>query len=616
MMLDMKDFESDPPGVKVRPIPGLEGVDYLTPGAITSHISYVFGPIIKALKRKGYNSNGNVNLMASTYDWRLAPISIEKRDKYFTRTVGYIEELFIGNNSTPVVILAHSLGCKVAHYFLNFALDKKGQKWIDKHIHTYMPIGGPHLGAPKACRGMISGDKMGLDTFLNDEEGITLFRTFGSGGWLIPSDLPIGVPGTNYILPHGVLEISFTQAVNTDPLVHKRTAISRPKRYQLLVTTKGFDGAQKKDPRQIRTPFHGISSDLGHNVVVFTDKISFATHTKPYYHETIQFLLQEPGLASAKNEKEKCKCNPMVWCLCCLCIPCMLAYTCIECLLHWLVRGATLTADAISGSTGGNSTLAFSESIKVPNSVWNGNAVTIKVPMYHIDDYGQYDSWMCWMSKRESRKIDLFVKLKWVKFKKEKSFRRICSPVCRPSPNAIQLPITKNNDKYEEFSGYDIMEREGLQRSLQFIKDNYDNDKYLPRSHSAMDPPPVKRVHAIYGVNLPTEVGCIYKRQDVCLSENMLQSLYVPDKKAIIGRNTGYMISGGCIMETKKTKQKIWGDREVSGDGTVPYWSLAHSKTWNSKEKEVTVQELDNAPHREILADSRFHEAVLNYVCQ
>lgn len=138
IMLDMKDFKSDPPGLKVRPIPGLEGVDYLTPGAITSHISYVFGPIIKALKRKGYNSNGNVNLMASTYDWRLAPLSMEKRDKYFTRTVGYIEELFIDNNSTPVVILAHSLGCKVAHYFLNFALDKEGQKWIDKHIHTYM----------------------------------------------------------------------------------------------------------------------------------------------------------------------------------------------------------------------------------------------------------------------------------------------------------------------------------------------------------------------------------------------------------------------------------------------------------------------------------------------
>jgi hypothetical protein len=68
-------------------------------------------------------------------------------------------------------------------------------------------------------------------------------------------------------------------------------------------------------------------------------------------------------------------------------------------------------------------------------------------------------------------------------------------------------------------------------------------------------------------------------------------------------------------METPETKQKGWGDIKVSGDGTVPYWSLAHSKTWQSEECNVTVQELDKAPHREILADPRFHEALLNYVC-
>ena len=141
-MMLANDNESDPPGVKVRAIPGLDGVDYLTPGTFTSHISYVFGPVIKALEEKGYNSeDGKTNLMASPYDWRLAPSVMEKRDKYFTKTIRYIEELFNNNDSTPVVLLCHSLGCKVAHYLLNFALDKKGQTWIDKHIHTYMVSG-------------------------------------------------------------------------------------------------------------------------------------------------------------------------------------------------------------------------------------------------------------------------------------------------------------------------------------------------------------------------------------------------------------------------------------------------------------------------------------------
>ena len=53
----------------------------------------------------------------------------------------------------------------------------------------------------------------------------------------------------------------------------------------------------------------------------------------------------------------------------------------------------------------------------------------------------------------------------------------------------------------------------------------------------------------------------------------------------------------------------------MSGDGTVPYWSLAHVKTWQSEKCEVTVQELEKSEHRNILVDSRMYEAVLNYVC-
>jgi hypothetical protein len=94
----------------------------------------------------------------------------------------------------------------------------------------------------------------------------------------------------------------------------------------------------------------------------------------------------------------------------------------------------------------------------------------------------------------------------------------------------------------------------------------------------------------------------------------MLQSLYIPDKKAVIDRNTGYKISEGLIMETPETKQMLSGHLKISGDGTVPYWSLAHVKNWNCTERKVTVHELDKAPHREILADPRFHKAVYNYV--
>jgi len=48
-------------------------------------------------------------------------------------------------------------------------------------------------------------------------------------------------------------------------------------------------------------------------------------------------------------------------------------------------------------------------------------------------------------------------------------------------------------------------------------------------------------------------------------------------------------------------------------DGTVRYWSLQHVRTWEN-EYQVSIDELDGADHREILADKRFHEVLIDYV--
>jgi len=433
-------------------------------------------------------------------------------------------------------------------------------------------------------------------------------RSLGSIYWMMPSELPEGVPGCNYIIPHGVLEIKVVNAVDADPFLKNRSSSSVPKKYQLMISGKGFDGPQEIDTKRIaHTLFHRTSDDHGPNVVVFNDKFSFATETKPYCDETIQFLLLEPGLASAKKEKGQFQVQPFVYCLCCLCIPCVLVYKFLELLFFGLLRGATLTADAIVKSTGSGSTLAFSEGIKIPKSVWEGKVVTIKVPLYHKDDYG--------IRGNKVRQTNIFVQLKWEKFNHNKSSKKICSSVAQPSASAIQLPIRRNEKKCEEFSGYEICKREGLDDSLRFIESKYDKDTYGPRSRSALEPPPINSIYSIYGINQPTEVGCVYSRQDICISDRLLRSCYIPDAKATIEKNSGYKVKAGIIQETPKTKQKIFGDIQVSGDGTVPYWSLAHCKSWRSDEREVKVTEIDKAEHREILADPRFHEALLNYVC-
>lgn len=613
-MLLADDRESDPPGVKVRVIPGIDGVAYVAPGALTSGVSWVFAKFIDAMVERGYKIEGeDANIMAAPYDWRMAPSTLENRDQYFTNTIGMIEELYSKNNSTPVVLVCHSMGCKAAHYLLNFALDVKGQDWIDKHIHTYMPIGGPHLGAPLAMQGAVSGVPMQLGTFLSKEEQMFYNRTLGSGPWLVPSTLPEGVPASNYILPHGCLEISIAHALDTHPLVKKRSSVNRPKKYQLMITGKGFHGSKEKEGRTVRSFFHRLCEDAGDDVVVFKDEFSFATETKPYYNETLQFMLQEPGLALAKRDQEDWQCNPFVYCLCCLCIPCMLAYKLIETFSFTLFRGATLTADAIARKTLNSTTLAFSEEIKIPESVWSGKKVTIKVPLYHEDDYGQFEG--CCMAEKANRTAYLYVELKWNTFNSTKSFARLCSPVCRPSESAFELPVmSKYGEKYQEFSGYDILEREGSNEWLRFVKRTYDDDKHHPRNYSSRDPPPVKRIHALYGFNVPTEIGCVYSRQDTCLSGKKLQSRYVPDKDATIDESSGFIVVDGVIKETPETVQPLHGGVKKCGDGTVPYWSLAHVKTWNSEDCKVTVQEFEGSVHKPILGEDRLHQAVWKYV--
>jgi Lecithin:cholesterol acyltransferase len=465
MTLDAKDMKTESVGIKVRPIEGLEGVDYLSPGALTNHVSYVFGPVIKALEDAGYNSNpSKPNLAAAPYDWRVMPLELERRDKYFSKTMTMVETLYKNNNNTPVVILGHSLGCKTSHYFMNFAKVKNGQRWIDKYIHTYMPVGGPHLGAPKALRSVISGDKMGLDAFLSDEEALVFGRSLGSGPWLIPKELPAGVPASAYILPHGALQISFTQACDANPLVNNREDLQRPRKYQLQVVGRGLQG-NINERRTVLTPFQKVSSDHGPDVVSFTkDHVSFGTLPNPIPEATLHFLLQEPGIGAAKKEKDNRGCCNLGCCIASLFCCCFyLVYRLVRCFTYGVVRAGALTADAITSSAGGGTTLAFSEAVKIPPRVWKGDTVTMKVPLFHQDDYGKAEGCGCFASLVNPRKAYLYVKMKWYPYNREKSFKRICSPVCQPSDDAPDLPIEhKRGAMYQSFPGSDLIDREGL----------------------------------------------------------------------------------------------------------------------------------------------------------
>ena len=59
---------------------------------------------------------------------------------------------------------------EVVSYFLEFAKQRRGQAWLDRHVHTWIAAGAPHLGAAQALRSTIFGDKFGLDAFVTNSE--------------------------------------------------------------------------------------------------------------------------------------------------------------------------------------------------------------------------------------------------------------------------------------------------------------------------------------------------------------------------------------------------------------------------------------------------------------
>eukprot|EP01098_Paradermamoeba_levis_P014073 TRINITY_DN6604_c0_g1_i1.p1 TRINITY_DN6604_c0_g1~~TRINITY_DN6604_c0_g1_i1.p1 ORF type:complete len:843 (-),score=239.72 TRINITY_DN6604_c0_g1_i1:41-2251(-) len=181
------DGKSDPPGIKVRAVPGKEGVMYLDPGATTKLLSWVMAPLIKTLEQLGYTDR---NLLAAPYDWRVPPYFLEKRDGFFSDLKKQIEDLVQLNDGTPAVLIAHSMGNRTAHYFLNMMRAQPGgEAWLDKHVHTFMAVGAPWLGAPKVVRSLATGERMGMEALIKQKDGVRFARSIGSTPFLLPIGL-------------------------------------------------------------------------------------------------------------------------------------------------------------------------------------------------------------------------------------------------------------------------------------------------------------------------------------------------------------------------------------------------------------------------------------------
>ena len=605
------DMFTERGGNQLRAIPGLDGVEFLSDDSMTQLGTYVFGPTTAALQKMGYIRG--LDLDAAPYDWRLPPSLTEERDKYHTRTIERIEKMYSDNKNKAVALLCHSLGCKMGHFFLNHCHHVKGREWIDKHIHAYIPVGGPHLGVSKAVRAIVSGDKMALDAFLSDEEGLILGRSLGSGPWMVSTKLPADVAAIPNVIcrKEGTLTITIG-SVNMKPLVSRRT-----------------------QPSSLRLCIEYGKEAVCTDIMNFNETFRFAAPPSlNNARERLLIYLQEPGTRSAQSRDKRscvghvanCICCPVKWC--CL-FPCTIVANTLK--VGWLATRAT--ASAAAGAFGVGSGFATSmildphRALKKSGSTYKGQKTV------QFTAQSDAENPPLFRSKRQSQAI---AQIEWTpppattggNVDSGSALAILPDPKQKTFGPLLQVKDPKNEHAgFEPVSGFALIQAEGIEEKLfELLKNRYEMDPLGPRTKSSRDAPPVKRVISIYGINRPTEVSGIYRRRPARIVRQGApkESTYILDSKARLAptdkASRSYQVSGGIIYETKSTPQVMNKPdgapavRFASGDGTVPFWSLQHSRSWASPTCVVKVHEIEGAEHREILADKRFHEILREHL--
>jgi len=123
-------------------------VDDLCPnGASSSSVVPYYHKMIEKLEKIGYVDGEN--LLGAGYDWKEAPT-----DQWVADLTKLIEDA-VEKYKEKVVFIAHSMGGPYSYYFLM----TKGEKWVKKNIHMYIPMAPAWMGAVKALDVML----MGLD---------------------------------------------------------------------------------------------------------------------------------------------------------------------------------------------------------------------------------------------------------------------------------------------------------------------------------------------------------------------------------------------------------------------------------------------------------------------
>lgn len=186
MQLNRDPQCSDPPGIVVTAFNNRAGIaaleNLMCPSLIDSN-GAIWTEALQQLRAMGYKDGQN--LFGAPYDWRLPPSELIKRglvddsnERNYYEYLKYVCEIAVKtNNGMKVMLCSHSMGCNVAVYFMSW-VNRTNPDWINKYIHTFVPMGGPFMGAAQATMtGMLGSQRIPT---LKEEDARSMMRSFGS----------------------------------------------------------------------------------------------------------------------------------------------------------------------------------------------------------------------------------------------------------------------------------------------------------------------------------------------------------------------------------------------------------------------------------------------------
>ena len=494
-----------------------------------------------------------------------------------------------------------------------------------------------------------------MDAFLSDFEGLVLARSFGSPPWLFPLEKE----GTNtesispQLNENKATQPNYQRATMPTSFLMQESALGIKIPSQRLNVHPFLEHTKHAYPAKIRIAIH-----LGKKLVFRSNHFT-VSEDEPFIdfsdeawlvpcpvdlvkaahdYSTIQISIEKPGAILRRRDSDRYGCGILcpLWCIICLlkwllCCPCAFLDKFCHCFSSGVKKGMNAGASAV----GSHMVIGQSEPIQFGKALVDsqttssdeeeGTRQTFNIQAvlkpFEANDSLCHGIWNLLFFKHHQEET-LSINVKW-------------EPASKASSTEA-VPLWEQSRKYIPCHTNQLLNMEGMGNVNRLLDNSYIPDPVGPLSESSWQPPPVKRVISIYGINYPTEVSAVYRRnlKHIPNASNNKSSIkksisseleptFVLDKDAILAKpiKKTHTIKKGLIYETSKSPQTVIDANGTSitefksGDGSVPYWSLQHCRTWIDQgpaKCNVTVHEIDSVEHRAILNDERFHKILLD----